>query len=116
MKHKPMIVLVCGGRNFSDQAVFDSAMNDLPLFPELIIQGGASGADYMAKQWAEKYGVHCAEVKALWDYHGRKAGPLRNSAMLILQPAYCIALPGGKGTANMISQCEASGIPVRVIT
>ena len=66
----------------------------------------------MGRQWAVANGVHYAEVPALWDRYGNKAGTLRNTAMLLLTPEYCIAMPGNTGTANMVRQCKKMGIPV----
>lgn len=107
-----MKILICGGRDYTDRAAFDAAMLELPYLPSLIIQGGAKGADGLAKQWAAKYNTHCAEVRALWSARGKQAGPDRNHAMLCLEPEYCIAFPGGAGTNDMVRRCEAEGIPV----
>jgi len=108
-----VIVLVCGGRDYFGD--IDEAMNLLhSQFPiELVIHGDAKGADRRGGMWAKNKGIHYAAVPALWDILGRKeAGPKRNSAMLLLKPQYCVAFPGGSGTADMIQKCEAVGIPV----
>ena len=107
-----MIVLICGGRNYQEWEKFVYAMESLPAVPTMVIQGGARGADWMAKRWAKKNGVHCAEVQALWQYYAKAAGSRRNAAMLLLQPQYCVAFPGGPGTADMVRQSKAAGIPV----
>lgn len=90
-------------------------MTELPFVPTLIIQGGAKGADALAKRWAIEHGIHSVEVSALWDAFGKSAGYRRNAAMLLLKPDYCIALPGGRGTADMIAKCKAKGIPTWVL-
>ena len=105
-------LLICGGREFNDYEALDRAMKALPWTPEIIIQGGARGADALAKLWAEKHAVHCAEVPAMWRTFNKSAGNLRNRAMLLLAPEYCIALPGGPGTKDMVSQCKKANIPV----
>ena len=87
-------------------------MKMLPFRPSLIIEGGAKGADRMARNWAIQNGIHYAIVPALWDAFGRSAGSRRNSAMLMLTPDYCVAMPGGSGTANMIRQCADENIAV----
>lgn len=109
-----MIVLVCGGRDFSDsRAVFRAlrAVNEKHGI-DMVIHGGATGADERAAAWALANGVPVAEVKANWGLFGAKAGPIRNRAMLKLQPGAVVAFPGGKGTANMVKQAKAAGIPV----
>lgn len=103
-----MIVLVCGGRDYAGDV---TCLEQLPI--DILIHGDARGADKRAGNWANSKGIHTAAVRALWDVLGRqKAGPARNSAMLLLKPDYCVAFPGGNGTANMIKQCEKAGIVV----
>lgn len=107
-----MVLLVTGGRDFRDFKAFNYAMRELPTPPTLVIQGGAKGADNLAKLWCAQNAVHCAEVKALWDHFQRAAGSKRNNIMLLLQPEYCLAMPGGNGTADMKRRAQAAGIPV----
>ena len=107
-----MIYLVCGGRKYTDRRFLHWALSTLNNV-ELIIHGGADGADKLADDWARVQGIHCAEVKALWGYYDNKAGPIRNQIMAKLKPDMCIAFPGGTGTADMIARCESAGIPVQ---
>ena len=107
-----MILLVCGGRGFNDYEKLAEAMRLLPFTPSIIIEGGARGADSLARGWAVENGVHYAEVPALWDSFSKAAGGLRNSAMLLLRPGYCLAMPGGSGTRNMINRCINENITV----
>ena len=106
-----MKLLICGGRDYRDQHALASALERLPFTPTLIIQGGAKGADKLGKQWASRNNIHCAEVLPLWDAFGKKAGHLRNAAMLSLNPDYCLAMPGGAGTAGMVKLCIGAGVP-----
>ena len=106
-----MVTLICGGRNYGDYSRFKEVMKHLPFTPSIIVQGGARGADLLAKLWAKENNIHCAEVQALWQ-NGKSAGHARNSAMLLLGIQYAIALPGGAGTKNMVKQLEASGVTV----
>lgn len=108
-----MNLLVCGGRGYDDRLAFDRAMANLPFTPDIVIEGGAPGTDRMAHNWAVERGIHTARVLALWSFYGpKKAGGLRNSAMLLLKVDYCLALPGGTGTADMVDKCQEAGIPV----
>lgn len=66
----------------------------------------------MAREWARERGIHFATVPALWDFYGNPAGGKRNTAMLIIKPDYCLAMPGGTGTADMVDKCLDAGIPV----
>jgi hypothetical protein len=108
-------VLVCGGRNFASPAQVALALDRLHTergFTALI-QGGASGADALAKDWVRtKPEIERYECKADWEKHGRAAGPLRNARMLEWKPDLVVAFTGGKGTANMVDQARRAGVPV----
>lgn len=107
-----MKLLVCGGRHFKNGNMLDAAIKKLPFIPELIIEGGATGADELAKNWAIRNKIHYAEIPALWTCFNRRAGTLRNQAMLLLKPDYCLAMPGNVGTRDMIKRCLSENIPV----
>lgn len=102
-----MRVLVCGGRDYQGDV---SILMTLPI--DILIHGGARGADLRSAQWAMTQGIHCAKVDALWDYFGKSAGFKRNSAMLLLNPDICVAFPGGVGTRMMIELCMKNNIEV----
>lgn len=116
-----MKILVTGGRNFKDWHTLDviltRAHNE---FGErlCIVQGGARGADQLARLWCAENGVACITMDAMWDYYGRqKAGPIRNAWMLKhTTPSHVIAFPGGSGTANMCKLAKKQGTPVTRIT
>ena len=111
--------LICGGRDFMDWAVFDSAMGDLIRIkgmPTRIIQGGAAGADEMARLWAARHAVEVQTEPANWLLHGRAAGPIRNQAMLDRhKPSMVVAFPGGKGTADMVRRSRVAGVEIAEI-
>ena len=102
--------LICGGRSFADQALFDSAMSDLlGMFghPSKVIHGAATGADAMADVWANRLAVEVVGCPADWDKHGKRAGPIRNEEMLMKhRPKKVVAFPGGHGTADMVRRAK----------
>lgn len=115
-----MRLLVCGGRNYSDKvhlfSVMDSWMTQclLRVDPiEIIITGGAPGADALACFWAQERRVAHDEYRADWERYGKSAGPVRNAQMLLYgKPSAVIAFPGGRGTADMCAKARAAGVPV----
>lgn len=113
-----MIVLVCGGRDYMGVTTMHGVLGSIHSENgiDLLIQGGASGADRIAKSWAIDNGVHYAEVPALWNFYGKSAGPKRNLAMAQMKPDLCVAFRGGSGTNSMVKVCQGLGIPVRKIT
>jgi predicted Rossmann-fold nucleotide-binding protein len=113
-----MRVLVCGGRNYRDHIRVGEALNRLhdKLGIDLIIQGGASGADELAFAWARVNGVPEQQFEADWENHGSFAGPMRNKRMLEEgRPDLVIAFPGGRGTADMVKKARKAGVNVVVI-
>lgn len=113
-----MIALFCGSRNWRDKGPIWEAMNNcLHRGVRIIVEGGARGADRMAKQVAaEDFGLHVATVNAQWERYGRGAGMLRNKAMLELKPDVVFAFPLGNspGTRMMIELAKEQGIEVIV--
>lgn len=117
-----MRVLVCGGRNFNDSMTLGSWLggihknkNSGPI--TLLIEGGARGADNMARLFAEWQGIPVKTFNADWDKHGRAAGPIRNRQMLVEgKPDLVVAFEGGRGTANMVEQARRAGVRVLMAT
>ena len=114
-----MRLLVCGGRDFSDESLLLSTLDaiDAEYEVKLLIHGAARGADTLADRWAADLKIPVLKFPALWDKHGRSAGHIRNTQMLNEgKPTYVVAFKGGKGTANMVRQAREFGILVREIS
>lgn len=110
-----MRVLVTGGRDYTDYLALKTAMDMLPNKPSVVIHGNARGADALADRWAPESGIFVLRMPAPWDAQGKSAGMRRNAAMISLAfPEYCVASPGGRGTAGMVELCRKAGIPVWV--
>lgn len=108
-----MRILVCGGRDFTNQSIFNQAMEDLLGKVTVIIHGAARGADTLADNWAKEHGLTVEAYPADWDKYGKRAGFIRNSQMLKEgKPDRVIAFPGGKGTEMMINLAHAAKVPV----
>lgn len=110
-----MRVLVCGGRNYDDVDRVGVVLNKLHDAKgiDVIMQGGARGADEIAAAWGSFNGVPVDTYEADWENQGSFAGPARNKRMLDEgKPDLVIAFPGGKGTANMIRQARKAGVEV----
>ena len=94
-------VIVTGGRDYIDWDKIKSVLDFHQ--PDMVIQGGASGADKLAKEWAKLNLKDFVTIEADWQKHGRAAGPIRNRLMLDSYPdAFVIAFPGGRGTADCV--------------
>jgi hypothetical protein len=111
-----MRVIVCGGRDYANEHCLRQVLDKIHATTPIttLIQGGATGADYMAQQWAEDRRVpEIVTEHADWSQHGKAAGPLRNQRMLdVWHPQLVVAFPGGRGTANMVKLAEQAKVPV----
>ena len=107
----PVVLLVCGGRDYTNRKVVFDALDQWNV--ELLIHGGATGADALADQWAKEREVNTLRVPAKWKkIGGKQAGPIRNKEMAAMKPDVLVAFPGGTGTANMIAVATEKRIPV----
>lgn len=112
-----MRVLVTGGRKYDDAGKVKEELDKLHEHAgiELLIHGGATGADSLADAWAKKNHVPISANPVTsedWRRLGKKAGPLRNARMLLLEPDVVLAFPGGRGTADMKRQAIEMGVKV----
>lgn len=109
-----MRVLVYGGRDWTDERrTFDALDKFRAQYPiQILIHGGAIGADSLAGKWAVSRGVHSARVDALWDYYKKSAGPIRNGRMMLLSPQMAVEFPGGRGTADMREKLQTASVPI----
>ncbi len=110
-----VVAIVCGGRDYSDGERLDDELDLLHAEYEfeLIVHGGARGADTLARNWAYQRGVKCRCYRADWECYGRSAGHIRNQQMLDSEkPDLVIAFSGGRGTADMVRRARAEGVLV----
>ena len=112
-----MKVLVCGSRDWEDYTAIRERLAKLPVGSE-IIEGGARGADLMAKSAAESLGLEYIEYGAAWKGSlKRGAGFARNIKMLDReQPDLVIAFQRkrSRGTQHTIDEARKRGIEVEV--
>lgn len=109
-----MIVLVCGGRDFSDRDLLFSTLDKvLAKYSSglIIVHGAAKGADLLAEEWCKSRQVMYVGVPAEWDKYGNAAGMHRNRIMRdVWEPKACIAFKGGVGTRGMIKLMKEVGV------
>lgn len=115
MKRK--VILVCGGRNYSD---WKTVWRELQrLKPTKIVTGQCDtkeNADKLAERWAYMNGIEYQGYPADWRMFGTSAGPIRNSQMLAAEkPDLVLAFPGGRGTRDMINKALRAGYIVKQV-
>lgn len=115
-----MRVLICGGLGYSSRdrvaRQLDAVRVSCPHDTMIVIQGGASGADALAREWCLAQCIPFINFPANWKRDGRAGGPIRNQRMLDQgKPDLVIAFPGGFGTADMVERATKAGVRVLVI-
>jgi hypothetical protein len=114
LSETPARLIVCGGRDFHDYYRLANVMDRLRAIRPIamVFHGNARGADTLADRWCRERGVKVFPVPAQWAKHGKRAGPLRNRAMLGQGIDLVVAFPGGRGTEDMVKQAHAAGVMV----
>lgn len=112
-------LMITGSRDWDDKMTIDRALfeywynggrtNDI-----LLIEGGAKGADRLARDCWRTAGFQTEEFPADWDQYGKRAGILRNIQMLDTQPEAVLAFirNNSRGATHAATEAERRGIPV----
>lgn len=107
--------IIAGGRLFIPEEkhrVWLKAVLE-KLDTEIVVSGGAMGADKFGENTAEHLGLACKVFPADWERYHKQAGYKRNLQMAYFADS-CIIFPGGRGTDHMKMTAENSGLHVIV--
>ncbi len=109
-------VAVVGTRTFHDYALLSTSLST--LFPkiDLIVSGGAQGADALAERYAREHGIVVRIFKPDWQRYGKRAGPIRN-ALIVDHADYVVAFWDGqsRGTLSSVQLARRQGKPLQII-
>jgi hypothetical protein len=116
-------VLVCGSRDWADKYAIWCVLNGYlhDGFGVVVIQGGARGADAIAKHWADLNSQPAPTYPADWNQHGKAAGAIRNQLMLAEEKPDMVwafvtkPLEQSRGTADMVRRARAAGVRCYVV-
>lgn len=121
-----MRILICGSRGWHDPDPIEAVIAGYDILAEggneklTVIQGGARGADTLAKTLAKSWGCNTITVEADWDRYGKAAGPIRNKKMLDDHDpnvVWAFRTTGkSSGTDDMVKQAKARGVKTYVVT
>ncbi len=98
---------VIGSRSFNDYDLLEKEINSLHFDIDLIISGGAKGADTLGEQYANKYGIKTMIFKPNWKKYGMSAGFKRNRDIIQKCDAVIAFWDGiSKGTKNSLDTAK----------
>lgn len=88
----------------------------LSEIPELIVSGGAKGADTYAKEFAKKHNIPLLEFIPDYRNKGRQAPILRN-IKIVENADFILAFWDGRspGTKFTIDYAKKKGVPVKIV-
>lgn len=111
-----MKIAVVGSRNFNNYQLLKNTLDKYKEKCELIISGGAKGADKLAERYAKENGFEIKIFKPDWKRYGKGAGLIRNK-QIVENADLIIAFWDGKskGTAFTVNYAQKSGKEVEVI-
>lgn len=98
---------IVGSRSFNCYNDLDNAIKDKSFDLELIISGGARGADRLAERWALANNIAFRAILPEWKKYGRGAGIVRNQ-LIVEEADFCLIFWDGLslGTKSTIEFCE----------
>lgn len=109
-------VAIVGSRIFDDYKLLEKTMDSFVIkhgIPNLVVSGGAKGADTLGELWAKKNGIKTLIFKPEWKKHGKAAGIIRNGD-IVNEATHMVAFVKGKskGTKDSTSKAKKLGIPI----
>jgi len=96
-----MNIGVVGTRTFTDYDLLKTELDKIKNI-DLIVSGGAKGADKLAELYAMEHDISIKIFNAEWGKYGRSAGPIRNRK-IIESSDYVIAFWDGKSRGTLSS-------------
>jgi len=111
-----MKIAIVGSRTFDNYTLVEHTLSTYKQQIEVVVSGGARGADKLGEQWATENGIKTLIFKPDWTKYGKRAGILRNND-IIQNADYVIAFWDGqsKGTAHSISLCKTHNKPCKIV-
>lgn len=125
------VILACGSREAAEKQwgeVVALTIARNMFFGGILIHGDARGIDRMSEEVTDGLDRTVERYPAIWDEHGKSAGPIRNSQMLkrvlelqaeglaVAVFAFHDDIGSSKGTQHMGNITRKSGVPLHVIS
>lgn len=109
-------IAIIGSRHFNDYPLLKSLMDRRKDSIQMVVSGGANGADSLGARWATENNILTKIFKPDWDLYGKRAGYLRNE-QIIQNCDICVAFWDGesKGTKHSIDLCKKMDKPCLVV-
>jgi hypothetical protein len=122
-----MIVVVTGGRDWSDKSLLYTSLDGLHgrYGVTAVIHGASGHADALSGAWAQERGIMEVGLPYASAY-GKTGGSVRNGSMLDVGQALSVATgetllvvafptPASRGTWNCVTKAKQRGLNIRIV-
>ena len=118
-----MKIGIVGYRHFNDYSKLESYLNTyisnnkIDINNLIIISGGASGTDTLAKQYADAYGISFIVYPAEWGKYGSPQAAYIRNQLIVDESEIIIAFlhSNSRGTYDTINRAKKKNIPVEIV-
>jgi len=104
-----VIIAIVGSRDYTDYAHLSETIQELFELSnvDMIISGGARGADTLAEEFAKLNGIPVKVIPAKWNELGKSAGIIRN-CQIVKESDVIVAFwdYSSRGTKHTIEECK----------
>lgn len=110
-------VLITGSRGWTDTAVIRAALAEVWDRKTVLVSGACPrGADALCEACWNHWGGQVQRHPAQWHRHGRRAGFVRNAAMVNAGAEVCLAfiLNESPGASHTAALAQRAGIPTTI--
>lgn len=117
-----MKIGIIGSRTFNDYRLLKEVMEDYlnrddELNCEMVISGGANGADKLGERWANENNIPTQIFKPDWVKYGKSAGFRRNQDIIKNSDFLVVFWDEiSKGSKHSIHLAIKQDVPVRIVT
>jgi hypothetical protein len=108
-------IAIVGSRDFKPANMIVEYVDTLRETRSVVVSGGARGVDTLAEQAAVRIGLPTIILRADWDKLGKRAGYVRNQALVAVAHRVVAFWDGvSRGTKHTIDIATKAGLPVDV--
>jgi len=111
-----MKLAVIGSRNFNSYPLVEKTLDEFPAI-ELIVSGGAKGADQLAERYAKERNIPVQLFRPDYNQFESKVAPIVRNRQIVDHADYVVAFWDGKshGTGSVIEYAKKNRKQLKII-
>lgn len=110
-----MKLAIIGSREFNDYEFLCKSLEPIKSMVQLVVSGGAKGADELGERWANENNIPTLIFYADWKKHGKSAGFIRNIDIIKnCDAVVAYQVNQSKGTQHSLNLAKEHSKKIRV--